>query len=61
MPKFVVKVREIHYQDYAVEAESAEDAKAAVAACEGEAVENTLEYSHIDDDMSAWVVEKVGD
>lgn len=47
--EFRVKVREVHVQDYVVEANTEKEAIELVAKGNGAAVDNTLEYSHMAD------------
>ena len=50
MDKYRVTVKEIWYQNYLVEANSAEEAKELVSQGGGEIEDDTMEYSHMDDD-----------
>lgn len=43
---FIVAVREVHVQDYKVEAETKEEAIQKINNCEGEVLEGRMEYSH---------------
>jgi len=53
---YTVKVKEIHYQDYRVAADSPEDAIDSIMEGEGELIEGALEYSHTGD-ADDWRVE----
>lgn len=55
--KYIVYVREVYVQANEVFANSPEEAKALVEACEGEILEDCLEYSHTLD-KDSWTVEK---
>ena len=46
MKSFIVSIPEVHYQDVVVDAKDGEDAIAKAKEGEGEAVDNSLEYSH---------------
>lgn len=57
MKTFTVFVREVHVQEIKVEAKDAEDAMQRVARGEGDAVDNSLEYSHTLD-RDTWTAEE---
>ena len=46
MPEYIVKVREVHVMDVVIEADSKEEAIAAVTDGDGEYQDDSLEYSH---------------
>lgn len=57
MKTFRVTTKEVHNQDYLVQADSKSDAIAKVSDHEGEIDESSFEYSHMLDQESWWVNE----
>lgn len=58
---YIVEVPEVHYQSYAIEANSPSEAASLVADGEGDIIEDALEYSHTLDlefvnDSPSWTV-----
>ena len=61
MKKFIVSVREVHVQGYAIEAKNKDDAISRIAhEGEGDILEDRFEYSHTLD-PETWTVEETKD
>jgi hypothetical protein len=54
---FLVSVREVHVQQFRVEAETENEALIKVSSGDGECLDNALEYSH-SLDTDTWTVEE---
>ena len=54
---FIVSIREVHVQPHRIRADSKEEAIRKVQNCEGEVLENRMEYSHALD-SEHWTVEE---
>ena len=57
MPKFKVSIPEVHYQDVIIKAKDKDEAIELAKDGDGEAIDNSLEYSHTSEDENYHVEE----